>query len=90
MQCNHNDVSNRVWPTVVHDQLLLLEKVIDTCIICDILQIDKEELEDARWFSRQDVINMLNNRHPERFFIPPEQAIAHVLIRTWVNMTSNL
>jgi NAD+ diphosphatase len=55
-----------------------------------VLQVDEEELEDARWFTRNDVLLMLNKKHPQGFFVPPEQAIAHHLIRAWVSMTANL
>ncbi len=53
-------------------------------------QIDKEELQDARWFTRQDVIQMLNHSHPRHIYVPPEAAIAHQLIKTWVTRTANL
>ena len=52
--------------------------------------MDADELEDARWFSRAEILKMLHRNHPEGMFVPPEQAIAHVLIRAWVNMASNL
>jgi len=46
--------------------------------------VDREELEDARWFSREDVCLMLRREHPEGFFAPPAVAIAHHLLREWV------
>ncbi|ELT96544.1 hypothetical protein CAPTEDRAFT_220786 [Capitella teleta] len=54
------------------------------------ITIDHDELEEARWFSRQEVIQILTSQHPQRLSCPPEFAIAHQIIRSWVNMTSNL
>lgn len=54
------------------------------------IQIDEDELEDARWFTREEVVQMLTGKHAINLFCPPEQAIAHILIRAWVNMSSNL
>ncbi len=46
--------------------------------------IDRTELEDARWFSRDEVIAMLEGRHPEGFLPANPIAIAHHLMRAWV------
>jgi NAD+ diphosphatase len=48
------------------------------------IAIDKTELEDARWFDRAEVAQMLMRKHPERFATPPPVAIAYHLIRAWV------
>lgn len=48
------------------------------------LILDRDELEDARWFSRAEVGQMLDAVHPDGFKIPPPLAIAHHLIRRWV------
>ncbi|ESO89644.1 hypothetical protein LOTGIDRAFT_125016 [Lottia gigantea] len=56
----------------------------------DIITVDKEELEDAKWFSRQDIAAMATDKHPEKYFFPPPQAIAHQLIKSWLSRTSNL
>ncbi len=50
----------------------------------DDIAIDPAELEDARWFSRQEVAAMLAGTHPEGFSLPPATAIAHLLVRDWV------
>ncbi|KQP94883.1 NADH pyrophosphatase [Methylobacterium sp. Leaf113] len=50
----------------------------------DIITIDPEELADARWFSRADVTAMLDGRHPEGLTAPPPLAIAHLLVRAFV------
>ena len=41
------------------------------------------ELEDCRWFSRDEVLSMLEKRHPDGIGVPPPGAIAHHLIRYW-------
>ena len=46
--------------------------------------IDREELEDARWFTRDEVALMFVGKHPEGISIPPPIAIAHHIIRAWV------
>ena len=48
------------------------------------IAIDRNELEDARWFDRVEVFRMLMRKHPERFATPPPVAIAYHLIRAWV------
>jgi len=46
--------------------------------------VDREELEDARWFSRGEIEAMLMRKHPEGLTTPPPVAIAHHLIRAWL------
>jgi NAD+ diphosphatase len=46
--------------------------------------VDREELEDARWFSRSEIGAMLMRKHPEGLTTPPPVAIAHHIIRAWV------
>ena len=48
------------------------------------LRIDTTELEDARWFSREECHAMLESRHPDRLHSPPPMAIAHTILRAWV------
>jgi len=50
----------------------------------EVLEVDREELEDARWFSREDARLMLRREHPDGYFTPPPVAIAHHLLREWV------
>ncbi len=47
------------------------------------LTVDANELEDARWFSRDDVKLMLTKTHPEGFTCPPKLAIANLLMQAW-------
>ncbi len=46
--------------------------------------IDRTELDDARWFEREEVIAMLRRCHPEGLSTPPQVAIAYHIIRAWV------
>ena len=48
------------------------------------LTIDTTELADARWFSRAEARQMLERTHPDGLHVPGEQAIANVLIRSFV------
>jgi NAD+ diphosphatase len=46
--------------------------------------VDREELEDARWFSRDEAAAMLMRTHPDGLGTPPPMAIAHHILRAWV------
>ena len=48
------------------------------------LTVDQNELEDARWFSREEVALMLAGTHPEGFSAPKPYAIAHHLLQHFV------
>ncbi len=52
--------------------------------LSDAITIDGEELEDARWFSRDEVGAMLERRHPAGLITPPPMAIANYLMRAWL------
>lgn len=49
------------------------------------ITLDPEELADARWFTRDDVAAMLEGRHPAGLTTPPPLAIAHLLMRAFVD-----
>jgi len=46
--------------------------------------VDSEELEGARWFSRDELARMLLRRHEHGLTTPPPVAIAHHIIRSFV------
>jgi NAD+ diphosphatase len=46
--------------------------------------IDRAELDDARWFEREEVATMLLRCHPDGLTTPPTMAIAYHIIRAWV------
>ncbi len=47
------------------------------------ITIDGDELEDCRWFSREEVILAMDEPKKAGFFVPPQYAIAHHLINHW-------
>lgn len=49
----------------------------------DELTVDFKELEDARWFTREEVRQMLAGRHPDGIGCPPPIAIAHGILKAW-------
>lgn len=51
--------------------------------ISDEINFDREELQDARWFTKDDVRRMLDGTH-ESFDAPSPIAIANHLMREWV------
>ena len=52
--------------------------------------IDREELEDARWFDREELALMLARQHPQGLTTPPPVAIAHHIIRGYVEDGDNV
>lgn len=49
------------------------------------ITIDADEIEHARWFTREELAEMLEFRHADGLFVPPPTAIAHQLIRSFVD-----
>jgi NAD+ diphosphatase len=49
--------------------------------LTEALTPDFEELEDVRWFSREEARAMLARTHEQGLFAPPPAAIAHHLLR---------
>jgi len=52
--------------------------------LSDQIVIDRTEIEDARWFDRAELALMLAQRHPQGLTTPPPVAIAHHIIRNYV------
>ena len=46
--------------------------------------IDKSEIEEARWFDREELKLMLSRKHPQGLAAPPPIAIAHHLISAFL------
>jgi len=46
------------------------------------ITVDKTELDDARWFTREEARAIIAGTHPE-VFAPPEMAVAHHILRVW-------
>jgi NAD+ diphosphatase len=47
--------------------------------------VDKTELEDARWFDKEEIAAMLMRKHSQGLTTPPPVAIAHHIIRAWMD-----
>lgn len=50
----------------------------------DVLTIDRDELDDARWFSRDEVSRALAGADDAAFLPPPRFAIARTLLDHWI------
>ena len=48
------------------------------------LTLDPDEIEEARWFSKDEVRQVLSGE-PGDFFTPPPIAIAHQLLKVWLD-----
>ncbi len=51
----------------------------------DDVVVDRSELEDARWFRRDEVAAMLMRNHGDGLTAPPPSAIAYHILRAWVD-----
>jgi NAD+ diphosphatase len=49
------------------------------------INVDRNELEDARWFTREEVRKMFADTHPEGYRAPNGIAIAHHLLGQWAS-----
>jgi NAD+ diphosphatase len=49
------------------------------------LNPDMTELEDCRWFTREEVIAMIDGTHPDEIYVPVSGAVAYRLIRDWID-----
>ena len=58
--------------------------------VSDDIVIDKSEIEDARWFDREELALMLARAHPQQLTTPPPVAIAHHIIRAFVEHGSDV
>ncbi len=72
-------VMTQPWPFPSSMMIGLVAPVTEAAI-----RVDRNELEDARWFSRDDVRAMLAGRHAEAQ-LPPSVAIARRLVELWAD-----
>ena len=49
------------------------------------ITMDEQELEDCRWFDRDEVRRMLAGTHPDGLVAPPAMAIAHHIISAFAD-----
>ncbi|NXL39947.1 NUD12 pyrophosphatase, partial [Glaucidium brasilianum] len=78
-------VSCQPWPMPSSLMIGCLAVAVSTEI-----KVDKNEIEDARWFTREQVMEVLIKGKQRSFLLPPRQAIAHQLIKHWIGMNANL
>ena len=71
-------VANQPWP---FPESLMIGAICEAT--SELITMDADELEDCRWFSRAEVLTMINRNHPDGLIIPPRMAIANHLIRMW-------
>ena len=71
-------LASQPWPFPASLMIGCLARASSTDIV-----VDGNELEDARWFEREECKLMLIGKHPERFSCPPKMAIANLLLRAW-------
>ncbi|GJD36510.1 NAD(+) diphosphatase [Methylobacterium aerolatum] len=71
--------TSQPWPFPSSLMLGCVAEALDEDIVTD-----PAELEDARWFDRAAVAGMLAGTHPEGIQSPPPMAIAHFLMREFV------
>jgi NAD+ diphosphatase len=72
-------LASQPWPFPMNLMIGCYAEAISSEIV-----VDRSELEDARWFGRDEVAAMLTRRHPDRLATPPPVAIAHHIIRGWL------
>ena len=48
-------------------------------------KLDEIEIDEGRWFSRLELKNAIEGSKTSNFFVPPSMAIAHHLIKNFVN-----
>lgn len=71
-------IASQPWPYPSSLMIGCIAEISDKDLV-----IDTEELDDARWFTRQQVTDMLNS-DGEGLTVPPPLAIAHHLVAHWI------
>lgn len=54
----------------------------------DAITINPREVDDAKWFSRDDIAKMLDRTHPDGLWVPGAQSMANTLIRHYLDETA--
>ncbi len=72
--------ASQPWPFPSSLMIGCIAEGLDAAIVTD-----PAELADARWFDREAVLRMLEGRHPEGIHAPPPMAIAHTLMRAFLD-----
>jgi NAD+ diphosphatase len=72
-------VASQPWPFPSSLMIGCMAEALDDAITLDIT-----ELEDARWFSRDEARAMLERRHPDGLTSATPIAIASTLLKAWL------
>lgn len=78
-------VSCQPWPMPSSLMIGCLAVALSTDI-----KVDEKEIEEARWFTREQVVDAIIVGTKAAFVMAPRQAIAHQLVKHWIGITSNL
>jgi len=70
-------IDNQPWPFASSLMIGLIIEAVSVGIT-----IDAHELEDARWFSKDEIRGMISGDHPD-IDLPPKIAIARRLLEVW-------
>lgn len=54
------------------------------------IKVDKNEIEDAQWFSLDEIDLIVKSQHPNKITIPTERTIANQLINYFIKNKSKL
>jgi len=71
--------ASQPWPFPASLMIGCIAEALDEAIT-----LDAQELVDARWLTRAEVAAMIAGTHPEGLTVPPPMAIAHTLMRAFV------
>jgi NAD+ diphosphatase len=71
-------VASQPWPFPASLMVACIGEALN-----DDIEVDANELEDARWFTREDVALALARDPAAPFLGPPPYAIAHTLLKAW-------
>ncbi|MCP4183523.1 MAG: NAD(+) diphosphatase [Hyphomicrobiales bacterium] len=52
------------------------------------ISFDSDELEDCRWFERDEALSMVERRHTHELRSPPIKSIASAILRNWLEETA--
>ena len=79
---NARYVFSQPWPFPAQLMMGIMLEAVTTEIT-----LDPKELEDARWYTRDEVLAVIKKRGGP-FLCPPRQTIAHQLLRHWLSETA--
>ncbi|MFD2251374.1 NAD+ diphosphatase [Pseudochelatococcus lubricantis] len=78
-------LASQPWPFPSSLMIGCVARALATTIV-----VDRLELEDARWFTREEARLMLADGHPDGLTAPRPMAIAHHLLRAFVEAEGDI